>query len=64
MFIAIILIKRFKILKSEKSSQVFGSLYEEIDITRKSAVMFNVVFVSRRLLFAIIVVTLRGAPYL
>ena len=56
--------KNFSSLSSPLISNRFGSLYSELDITRKSALIFNVIFVVRRLVFAATAVCMSEAPYL
>jgi hypothetical protein len=41
---------------------MFGALYEGLNITFKSSILYNVMFMLRRLIFAVAAVTCDGWP--
>ena len=54
-FMAVLLIKWQARLKEHWYEKTVGALYEDIRVHKRSALLYNVVFVSRRMFFSAII---------
>ena len=63
LYIWIFLFVKFPNLKQNELQLKFGSIYQGIDLTRRSPLLYNVLFVLRRLIFAIACVIFKGNPF-
>ena len=61
-FIYMFFLRKQSVLKEEKVEESFGSLYENIKTESKMALMFNLIYLGRRMLFAILSVFCHNTP--
>jgi hypothetical protein len=64
LFITVLLIIKKNKLQDPNFKQRVGSLYNEIRVDSTSALMFQTIFVLRRLHFAFIAIVLKDYPFL
>ena len=60
--IVAVLLKFYPRLKEDDIKVRIGSLYENIRIQTRTALMFNSVFVTRRLIYASVIVLMKETP--
>lgn len=54
--------KFFHVLNNHKFEAKFGAFYEGLDTSRKSALYFNMVFMLRRYMYALLILLLPDMP--
>jgi hypothetical protein len=59
----ILLITKKSKLNEQSMKDKIGALYEEIDTSRKASLIYNVLFMTRRFIYAFSLVVMRGQPY-
>ena len=60
--VVVVLLKYYKKLNTENIKIRIGSLYENLRIERRAALMFNALFVTRRLIYASLIVLMKETP--
>ena len=58
----VLLWKRFNSLKDDDNSKMFGSIYAELRADSKAALLYHVIYMMRRLIFAAIALYLINYP--
>ena len=53
-FVWILLWRKYSVLKEERAINVFGSTYQELKPNSKAALLFNVIYMLRRLYIAVL----------
>jgi hypothetical protein len=53
-FVWILLWRKYSVLKEERAINVFGSTYQELKTNSKAALLFNVIYMLRRLYIAVL----------